>query len=189
MACCDYDEYAEVLHAVRSSMLAEGGQTPPPSQLEDGAAGVGFQVGSAVAHANQSNKPGESVDAGPALPDVLGSDELNLVWTRPSSKSGSNTRPREKSNMASISTTIIGRRSATGKHPLMKHPDILKSIRLIRSQDFAALPIPLPRCQDLADSFFGTPEAGDIVVAVSHAWRNQARRSPSPGANANNNTN
>jgi hypothetical protein len=63
-------------------------------------------------------------------------------------------------------------------HPIATRPELLANIRLLRAELFEQLPTPLPRSQDLPDSFFGTPAAGDVVIAVSHGWRNQSHPDP-----------
>jgi len=56
---------------------------------------------------------------------------------------------------------------------------MLENIKLVRADVFQALQVPLPRSQDLLSSAFGTPRSQDLVVAVSHAWRNQTHPDPS----------
>lgn len=64
-------------------------------------------------------------------------------------------------------------------HPLIaSHPEVSDCIKLIRGDALSSLSVPVPRCQDLPESCFGTPGHGDIVVAISHAWRNQAHPDP-----------
>lgn len=63
-------------------------------------------------------------------------------------------------------------------HPLRGRRELLDTIKLIFAQDFSTLPCPWPRSQDIPEWCFGTPDARDIVVSVSHAWRNQAHPDP-----------
>jgi len=67
---------------------------------------------------------------------------------------------------------------SSGQHPLTLHPDLLSCIQLLRKEAFFALPSPMPRCQDVPAELFGPPEQNDIVIAVSHAWRNQTHPDP-----------
>jgi len=60
------------------------------------------------------------------------------------------------------------------RHPMTKNIQIMQCIKLVRGPAFKSLPSPVPRCQDLSDDSFDIPSsASDLVIATSHAWRNQ----------------
>eukprot|EP00929_Paragymnodinium_shiwhaense_P075953 TRINITY_DN3892_c0_g1_i1.p1 TRINITY_DN3892_c0_g1~~TRINITY_DN3892_c0_g1_i1.p1 ORF type:complete len:1014 (+),score=189.47 TRINITY_DN3892_c0_g1_i1:49-3090(+) len=79
---------------------------------------------------------------------------------------------------SSTDVTPISQADSASRHPLQNHPELLSCIRLLRCDAIRGLPAPMPRCQDLAEKDFGVPTAGDLVIAVSHAWRNQTHPDP-----------
>lgn len=68
--------------------------------------------------------------------------------------------------------------SAPRAHPLLRKPDLLESVRLLKVSALRELPLPWPRCQDVPDAHVADPGPDDVVVALSHAWRNQVHPDP-----------
>lgn len=64
------------------------------------------------------------------------------------------------------------------QHPLLGAPELLPCIKLLDVGVLCSLQSPLPRCQDIDAHLFAAPGPDDIVIAVSHAWRNQAHPDP-----------
>jgi len=79
---------------------------------------------------------------------------------------------------ASGTATPLTHTEEADVHPFLRDPTLSQCIRLIKLSAFENLQSPMPRSQDLPPSCFQTPQPDDIVVAVSHAWRNQTHPDP-----------
>jgi len=123
-----------------------------------------------------------------AVPDSPVQDHEQECQSPPSSP-GRTPQPWEATQAFSTLTSSFGggrdRRYASSsnslnsQHPLMSgDTNVGTCIKLVKASKICDLEFPMPRCQDLDDSFFGLPTVDDIVLAVSHAWRNQVHPDP-----------
>eukprot|EP00928_Gymnodinium_smaydae_P026982 TRINITY_DN21015_c0_g1_i4.p1 TRINITY_DN21015_c0_g1~~TRINITY_DN21015_c0_g1_i4.p1 ORF type:complete len:990 (+),score=87.73 TRINITY_DN21015_c0_g1_i4:57-2972(+) len=86
---------------------------------------------------------------------------------------------RHEGTRMTFTDRLSGQHSLHGaSHPLATAPKLLSCIKLLKASALKKLPVPLPRCQDIPDEYFGIPRGRDIVIAVSHAWRNQTHPDP-----------
>lgn len=62
-------------------------------------------------------------------------------------------------------------------HPILEAPG-MDDVQFVTWSALENLPVPWPRCQDLAASDIGAPSRMGLVLAVSHAWPCQAHPDP-----------